>query len=271
MDPLRDALVIGDVVWLDSPQGNHLGGWATSFALELQKLGVRAHLASGVGNDSAGERAVKELQSRGLDLSLIGVETRLKTNTARVHVGNDLETTYETLPIGASDGTAISQGMLTVALKTQLVYYNSFTIRAAIARACVADVVDHSPQAYKVFDLRFAGEFIPDDTPLEGLRHADLIRISLNDLGRTCEVLALPPFEPFELCQVIVNRYEVPSCVITDPVYGITATSDGEDVVIPPPPTGTVTDRSGEWHEKFLANFLAKKFQALPLLECCQL
>lgn len=81
----------GELVWdeiADTPRGS-LGGVACAVAAQLQELGATARLVSAVGSDAYGQRALSELEGRGLDTQW--VEVLPGAITARVRVELDAE------------------------------------------------------------------------------------------------------------------------------------------------------------------------------------
>ena len=269
MTTIGSALALGDLLWNELPSSTRLGGWAAAFAFRLQQLGVDTALASGVGNDEEGRRAIQELRLLGLECDLIGTENRLRTGSAKVQIEPSGHPIYSTLPTGAADGMATSSALMARATRATLLYFNSLSLRGYITYNCLQAVLDRAPQACKVFDLRFAAEFIPIETVRQGLERADIVRISAEDLGRVHSALHLPELEPLDLCRAIVERHRVSVCIVSDPVYGTTvATRDLGFAVTQPTAVATV-DLLG-WHEAFLAGFLVKLFQEAPLDLCCK-
>lgn len=270
MQPLKKALIIGDLLWQESTEGTLLGGWATSFALQLKRLGVHATLASGVGNDENGSKAIRELDSLGLDTSLIGVERRMKTNTCQIEFVATDEPHYHNFSIGAADAVATSSVLLAEAASAELLYCNSFSFRTIISKTCTTIVREHATHALKVFDLRFADNFIPDETVSAGLSGTDILRVSRHDLERVTQALDLPPLDPLEFCKVMLNRYGVKTCLVSDPVYGLVAASQDEEAIIGPPPPEQIPSNAVRWHETFLAAFIVEKCENSPLEKCCE-
>lgn len=268
MKPLEKALIIGDLLLIESAEGTQLGGWATSFAVQLKRLGIQPMLASGVGNDENGSRAIRELDTLGLDTSLIGIERRMKTNTARIEVASEDAPRYLTLPIGAADAVATSQGLFMEATSTQLLYFNSFSLRTIISKTCTTAVRERAQQAYKVFDLRMANGFIPDETVFIGLSDTDLVRVSQPDLARVTHALELPTLSPMEFCHVMINRFRIKTCVISDPLRGIVAASEDEEAIIEPTSPKQLPHNVIGWHETFLAGFVVEKYKNSPLQQC---
>jgi len=66
-----NVLGIGEVLWDVFPSQEHLGGAALNFCANVQRLGGRATLISGVGNDDRGHRAIEAMRALGLDTRCI--------------------------------------------------------------------------------------------------------------------------------------------------------------------------------------------------------
>ena len=74
-----DIWCIGEAVWDSTPAGLFLGGAPLTVAMHLRQLGVSVSLVSAVGDDRLGYELRRRLTVAGVNLSLLGVNTRLET------------------------------------------------------------------------------------------------------------------------------------------------------------------------------------------------
>src|SRR2546425_7587563 len=84
--PLRARVVgIGEVLWDLLPDGPRLGGAPCNVLVHLARLGHRAAYVTAVGEDELGVAARRELETLGLDTSLVAT-SHLRTGRAEVVV-----------------------------------------------------------------------------------------------------------------------------------------------------------------------------------------
>ena len=82
--PQARPLVLGEVLWDVFPDSTRLGGAPLNFAAHARRMGHAPLLFSAVGNDDLGRQAVREIQSLGLDTSLLQRTERYPTGCAGV-------------------------------------------------------------------------------------------------------------------------------------------------------------------------------------------
>lgn len=115
-------VALGELLWDLLPEGPSLGGAPANVAYHATRAGGRGALISRVGTDELGERAVRELATRGVDVSLVGTDPQHPTGTVDVHfeageprytIGQDAAWDYVELPSAVGfDTDAIAFGTL---------------------------------------------------------------------------------------------------------------------------------------------------------------
>jgi len=115
-------VALGELLWDLLPEGPSLGGAPANVAYHATRVGGRGALISRVGTDELGERAVRELATRGVDVSLVGTDPQHPTGTVDVHfeageprytIGQDAAWDYIELPSAVGfDTGAVAFGTL---------------------------------------------------------------------------------------------------------------------------------------------------------------
>jgi len=77
-------LSVGEILWDVFPDEEHLGGAPLNFSAALQRLGDPVVLATAVGADARGERALQRMRALGLSTELVQVAPAQATGTALV-------------------------------------------------------------------------------------------------------------------------------------------------------------------------------------------
>jgi len=85
---------LGEAVWDLYPDGPRLGGAPANVAYHATVLGDRGVVASRVGADERGGLARAELESRGVDVSLLQVDEARPTGTVEVRLGPSGEVVF---------------------------------------------------------------------------------------------------------------------------------------------------------------------------------
>jgi fructokinase len=77
-------VALGELLWDLLPEGPSLGGAPANVAYHATRAGGRGALISRVGQDDLGERAVRELEARGVDVTWVGRDAQHPTGTVEV-------------------------------------------------------------------------------------------------------------------------------------------------------------------------------------------
>ena len=74
------ALCYGEILWDVLPDGPQPGGAPLNVAYHLNKMGLSTSIISKIGNDSNGERLVSLLNTWGINLQFLQVDTVYPTS-----------------------------------------------------------------------------------------------------------------------------------------------------------------------------------------------
>src|SRR5690349_5473995 len=80
------VVILGEVLWDIFPDSARLGGAPLNFGVHASRMGLRPILLSALGNDELGDRAFREIESLGLDVSMLRRSEKWSTGTAQVTV-----------------------------------------------------------------------------------------------------------------------------------------------------------------------------------------
>ena len=169
---------IGELLWDQFPDGPHLGGAPSNFAVHTALLGARSVLVSRVGQDEHGDRAIKILGERGVDTAFLQRDPDLATGLVKVDLsGNEPE--YEILQHVAWDAIAWEDRLTQLLNSAQAVCFGTLAQRSEISGKTIQKVVgDAADSCLKVLDLNFRQNFHSADVVGKSLNLADVVKLS---------------------------------------------------------------------------------------------
>ena len=262
------TLSFGDVTWDQLPTGLSLGGSAATFAGRLAALGRTVRLVASVGGDEAGDRALRELQSFGVDVALVQKHRGLCTSVTQAVVTSDGTTTYFSASAGASGVIEENPELLDAAGDVEVLYWNSSTQREPQAGATLKKFLSISPPSFKVYDVDCSYQ-LPTREDLEAsFEVASVVSLRGREISKVCQLLGLPDLEPGLLAPAITERFGVSYCIVSDPLGGALVSSIAGDQVGLDIFRQTTVDLIG-WHEALLAAFVHHVFNGSSLMRCC--
>lgn len=268
MEQRPSVLVIGDIRWETFPTATFLGGWAASFALRLCELGRPVELVTTIGKDEAGERALAEVEFRGVGTALAQRDVMMPTSSAVVTLTAERLPRYESIRHGATGQLAQQPSLMRSVDGFEVLYFNSYTQERIVAGTTLQEFLSMSGPSFKIYDVQCDSE-IPTLQSLEaGLAVASVVHLRSEDLSKLCVLLGLPLVEPEVIAPLMVERFGVSYAVITDPFRGGVASSIVGETVRFPSALTKVLDLAG-WYQAFLAGFVHAIQKGSPLTACC--
>lgn len=268
MERYPSILVIGDIRWEDLPTGTSLGGWGASFALRLAELGRVVELATVIGKDDEGERALAEVEFRGVRTSLAQRDVMMPTSSAVVRLTEERLPRYDSIRHAAAGQLAQQPGLMGSVDSFEVLYFNSYIQERHVAGTTLQEFLSMSGPSFKIYDVQCDSE-IPKLASLEaGLSVASIAHVRAEDLSKLCVLLGLPLVEPEVIAPLFVERFGVSYALITDPFSGgVVSSIVGETARFPSVLT-KVIDLAG-WHQAFLAGFVHTIQKGSALTSCC--
>jgi fructokinase len=178
---------LGELLWdqLPGPGGttnSQLGGAPANFAVACGRLGGRAHVASAVGHDALGERALAVLKANGADTSFV---QRSEQPTSEVLVKLDAagQATYDIVEPVAWDALEWTPHWERLAQEADAVYFGTLAQRNGQSRDTIRRlVVETRLEAVRVFDVNLRNPYWDDDVLAWGLQHATILKLNEDEL-----------------------------------------------------------------------------------------
>jgi fructokinase len=194
VNPARTIIGLGEVLWDMFPDGPRFGGAPANFACmaaDLAGSSARVHMASAVGNDDLGSRALAELQAHGVDTATVPA-IDVPTGQVKVRLDAAGHAEYEIATNVAWDAIRWSEELRALAQIADAVCFGSLAQRAEISRTSIQAFVKETPAGcLRIFDVNLRPPFWTPDVLLQSLKLATVVKVNDQELPALAELLAI--------------------------------------------------------------------------------
>lgn len=194
----RGVVALGEILWDLLPAGPRLGGTTANFAIGCARLGRPAALVSSLGADTWGARARVELSARKtdgaelLDTSLIQTAEGVPTGIVEVTVRPDGQPVYSIGSPAAWDRIEATAEAESAVRAAQAVCFGTLCQRDPVSRASIRKLVAAvGPRCLRVLDVNVRAPFFSEEVAQWSMAHADLVKISEEELNLVARALGL--------------------------------------------------------------------------------
>jgi fructokinase len=196
-----NVLGIGEVLWDVFPNQEHLGGAALNFCANVQRLGGRATLISGVGNDDRGHRTIEAMQALGLHTRCIQTVSGVATGIAIVQSDENGEPVFHISRPAAFDRVkADTLSVCTSSLIVDWIYFGTLLQTEEGAEAHIANLMRDFPNARRFYDVNLRKEHWSFDLVRRLSQICDVLKLNLEE-AKTLAALSGTSRENFVLMQ----------------------------------------------------------------------
>lgn len=188
----KSVLAVGEVLWDLLPSGPRLGGTNANFAVACARLGHPAALVSCVGDDTLGTEARETLlaqsEGTGFETNLIQITTEVPTGTVSVRLNSEGQPQYGISTPAAWDRIRAEPEAMAKAASAGAICFGTLAQRDEPSRASIRTLVAAARSAVRVFDVNVRLPFCEPETVQWSLQHADLVKISEEELALVLEM-----------------------------------------------------------------------------------
>lgn len=262
------VLAIGELLWDLLPSGKEIGGAPANCCFRLSQLGVRARMATRIGEDSLGNELASILAHRGFDLSLVQRDPSLPTGTVDVRLSADGSPDFTINTGVAYDALQASPELLSAAAESALLCFGTLIQRTRAAQAAVLELLKVAPQATRFLDINLRKDCYSRDTIGASLEHATILKLNSGEVDTVARLLGLGVSTERARVAELLNLFELECVLVTRGAHGVFALHrSGEEADLPGIPVA-VADTVGSG-DSFSAGFIARRLANAPLAECC--
>ncbi len=174
---------IGELLWDVLPESEQLGGAPINFAYHVSALGAEAVAISTIGNDRRGEKALKELQNKGVDTSYISVLEQFPTGYVTARVDGKGIAAYEFPDDVAWDHLVINPAAQQCAAELNAICFGTLGQRSDPARLTIQRYLQSTTDTIvKVCDLNLRQNFYSRTTIETSLRLSTILKLNDDEL-----------------------------------------------------------------------------------------
>lgn len=218
---------LGELLWDLLPAGEQLGGAPANFAYVTALLGDCGIVASRIGLDERGDKALALLQKAGLTTAHLQVDELRRTGTVEVELGDRGKPAYTITEDVAWDGLQWTADWQELAGRADAVCFGSLAQRSPQSRRTIQGFLQATrPDALLVFDVNLRAPFYSAEVVIESLRLAKVLKLNDEELpilmklcgleGATEEESLRRLLQTYDLQMVCLTRGEQGSLLLTE-------------------------------------------------------
>jgi fructokinase len=183
---------LGEVLWDLLPAGKQLGGAPTNFAYISTLLGDRGIVASRVGDDELGRKAVERLRNLGMKTSDLQRDATYPTGTVGVQLGAGGQPRFTIYENVAWDFLSWTERWQMLADDADAVCFGTLAQRSAESRGTIAKFLG-ATRGIRVFDVNLRQDFYTAEILRSSISMATIVKMNHDELPVVLRVLKLTP------------------------------------------------------------------------------
>jgi fructokinase len=257
---------IGEVLWDVYPDAARFGGAPANFACHAAALGADSWMASAVGVDELGNRAISTLKSVGVQCDAVARDGEHDTGQVSVTIDSSGQASYRFADDSAWDHLQWSAELQSLAERCDAVCFGTLGQRSPTSRATIQRFVSATPQrVLRMFDVNLRLGFFDRETVHTSLQIASAVKLNEEELTKVAELCEIAAPTPRQLLRKLAERYELRLAALTCGAEGAWLIAGDEESACPAVPA-KVVDTVGAG-DAFTAALVADFLRGLPLGE----
>jgi fructokinase len=206
---------IGEILFDIFGETEELGGAPVNFVYHASALGAGGIAVSTVGNDRRGRKAIDELKQRGLDVDCISIDERHPTGYVEASLDHRGVASYDFPDDVAWDHLSLNKRALEIAPRLDAVCFGSLAQRSPVSRQAIRRFLAKTPpKALKIYDINLRQTFYTQNTIIESLELADMVKLNEEELPVMAGMLDISGKEG-EMLEAVVKRFGLKLAVLT--------------------------------------------------------
>ncbi len=187
-DPRPTIVCFGEILWDFLPRGAFPGGAPFNVCYHLHRLGLRAHLASAVGQDLLGDDLLRRLKGWGLETDGVTRHRGLPTGHVRAVLDATGSASYEIASEVAWDQIIPGEDTTRAVFGAQALVFGSLAQRSPVNRAALDRLLAALPgDALRVLDVNLRAPFDAPALINDLARKATLLKLNSDEAARLAE------------------------------------------------------------------------------------
>lgn len=206
---------IGELLWDVLPDNEVIGGAPVNFAYHVTALGARGIPVSTIGRDPRGEKALTELQGRGVDIAAISISDEFVTGYVTATVDAEGKASYSFPDEVAWDHLLVNDYAENLRSVLDAVCFGSLAQRSEHSRRAIHGFLDMlRRETVKVFDVNLRQGFYSRQVIESSLRRTDILKLNEEELPVVARLLELQgPGD--EWLPALIKRYRLEMAILS--------------------------------------------------------
>jgi fructokinase len=206
---------IGELLWDVLPDNEVIGGAPVNFAYHVTALGARGIPISTIGQDLRGEKAIAELQKRGVDIAAISISDECVTGYVTATVDDEGKASYCFPSEVAWDHLLVNEYAGNLRSTLNAVCFGSLAQRSEHSRRVIHGFLDTlRRETVKVFDINLRQNFYSKQVITSSLKRTDILKLNEEELPVLARMLELKgPSEKW--LPALIKRYRLEMAILS--------------------------------------------------------
>jgi fructokinase len=257
---------LGEVLWDVYPDAARFGGAPANFACHAASLDAESWLASSVGVDQLGERALDTLRQHGVESACVARDAKHPTGRVDVTLDSLGRGSYEFADNTAWDHLAWSDALDSLARRCDAVCFGTLAQRSSQSRDTIQQFVKATPfSALRMFDVNLRKQFYDAAVMDRSLRLATALKLNEEELPIVARLCGVNESNPRDAMRALMNMYSLRLVALTRGPDGAILIADAEESTSPALTT-RVVDTVGAG-DAFTAAVVIDFLAGLPLAD----
>lgn len=214
MSQAQIVVGLGEILWDVFPDGPRFGGAPANVACHAAQLGANSHMASAVGPDELGNKALKALEEKHVNTDCV-IRSSYPTGVVNVQLDAAGKASYQFAEDTAWDHLEWSDNWESLASKTSAVCFGTLGQRSESSRKTIHRFLEATPDAcLRVFDINLRPPFYSDEIILNSLRPANILKLNdeeLPYLAKLCDISGTD----VEVMQALSQKFDLQLVALT--------------------------------------------------------
>lgn len=234
---------LGEVLWDVFPDGPRFGGAPANYACHAAHLGADSRMASAVGPDDLGERALQALRDHGVETAAVQ-QSDYPTGAVYIQLDTEGKASYEFLENTAWDHLDWSPELAALAARADAVSFGTLGQRSSRSQQTIRRFVTATAvSCLRIFDINLRPPFYADDTILESLQIANILKLNDDELPIVAKLCGLAGTDS-DIMRSLAQRFDLQLVALTRGARGALLVRD-EQVSDHPGVIASVIDTVG--------------------------
>jgi fructokinase len=212
---------LGELLWDILPAGEQLGGAPANFAYITSMLGDCGIVASRIGTDERGDKAIALLRQANLTTSYVQFDEVRPTGTVQVQLGDKGKPAFTITEDVAWDFLQWTADWQELAARVDAVCFGSLAQRSPQSRETIRHFLKAtSPDALLVFDINLRAPFYSVEVIIESLKLAKVLKLNDEELPILMKVCGLDGPTDEDCLHRLMEAYDLQMVCLTRGDHG---------------------------------------------------